>query len=71
MFAPFFGVCADDITPCGGESGAMATLVWLLAWLVAGTPNLEWFGSWSDWSVALLCCLVFDAFGGREVVARR
>jgi hypothetical protein len=49
----------------------MATLVWLLAWLVAGTPNLEWFGSWSDWSVALLCCLVFDAFGGREVVARR
>jgi hypothetical protein len=49
----------------------MAALVWLLAWLVAGTPDLVWFGSWNDWAVALVCCIVFDVFGGREVVARR
>jgi hypothetical protein len=23
-------------------------------WLVQGTPNLEWFGSWNDRAVALL-----------------
>jgi hypothetical protein len=49
----------------------LATLVWLLAWLVAGTPDLEWFGAWNDWAVALVACLVFDAFGGRHVVARQ
>ena len=36
----------------------------------AGNPNLEWFGTWNDWSVALLACIVFDVFSGREVRAR-
>jgi hypothetical protein len=44
----------------------MASLVWLIVWLVKGTPNLEWFGSWNDWAVALLGCIVFDVFSGRE-----
>ena len=44
----------------------MATLVWLIVWLIQGTPNLEWFGSWNDWAVALLCCIIFDVFSGRE-----
>ena len=43
----------------------MATLVWLIVWLAQGTPNLEWFGSWNDWAVALLCCIIFDAFSGQ------
>jgi hypothetical protein len=71
MFASFLGDCADDSPPRVGEPGSMATLAWLLAWLVAGAPDLAWFGSWNDWAVALLCCIVFDVFGGREVVARR
>jgi hypothetical protein len=44
----------------------VASLVWLIVWLVKGTPNLEWFGSWNDWAVALLCCIIFDVFSGRE-----
>jgi hypothetical protein len=44
----------------------MASLVWLIVWLVRGTPNLEWFGSWNDWAVALLGCIVFDVFSGQK-----
>ena len=44
----------------------MASLIWLIVWLVQGTPNLEWFGTWNDWAVALLACIVFDVFSGRE-----
>jgi hypothetical protein len=49
----------------------MACFVWLVAWLIAGTPDLQWFGSWNDWAVALLGCIVFDAFSGRRVATRR
>jgi hypothetical protein len=49
----------------------MASIVWLIVWLVQGTPNLEWFGSWNDWAVALLGCLVFDVFSGREAAGSR
>lgn len=49
----------------------MASLVWLIVWLIQGTSNLEWFGSWNDWSVALLGCIVFDVFSGREAGSRR
>jgi hypothetical protein len=49
----------------------MASLIWLIVWLVQGTPNLEWFGSWNDWAVALLGCLIFDVFSGREAAGRR
>src|SRR5215211_3603380 len=49
----------------------MASLVWLIVWLVKGTPNQEWFGSWNDWAVALLGCLVFDVFSGRAVADSR
>jgi hypothetical protein len=38
--------------------------------LVQGTPNLEWFGTWDDSSVALLGCIIFDVFSGREVSSR-
>jgi hypothetical protein len=46
--------------------GVMATLIWLIVWLVQGTPNLEWFGSWNDWAVALLGCIVLDVFSGQK-----
>jgi hypothetical protein len=36
----------------------------------AGNADLEWFGTWNDWSVALLGCVVFDVFSGREVSSR-
>ena len=45
----------------------MASLIWLIVWLVQGTPNLEWFGTWNDWAVALLGCIIFDVFSGGEV----
>jgi hypothetical protein len=48
----------------------MASAVWLVVWLVKGTPNLEWFGTWNDWAAALLACAVFDLFSGREAVGR-
>jgi hypothetical protein len=50
---------------------AVASFVWLIVWLVQGTPNLEWFGTWNDWAVALLGCAIFDVFGGREARKRR
>jgi hypothetical protein len=28
--------------------------------------NVEWFGTWNDWAVALLGCIIFDLFSGRE-----
>jgi hypothetical protein len=49
----------------------VASFVWLIVWLVQGTPNLEWFGSWNDWAVALLGCAIFDVFSGREARKRR
>jgi hypothetical protein len=49
----------------------MATLIWLVVWLAKGTPNLEWFGSWNDWAVALLGCIVFDVFSGQHGASRR
>ena len=45
---------------------SVASVVWLIVWLVKGTPNLTWFGTWNDWSVALLGCAIFDVFSGRE-----
>ncbi len=27
---------------------------------------MEWFGSWNEWAVALLGCIIFDVFSGRE-----
>lgn len=49
----------------------MASFVWLIVWLVQSTPNLEWFGSWNDWAVALLGCAIFDVCGGREATSSR
>jgi hypothetical protein len=49
----------------------MVSLIWLIVWLVQGTPDLIWFGSWNDWAVALLGCIIFDVFSGREAGRQR
>jgi hypothetical protein len=48
----------------------VASLIWFIVWLANGTPNLTWFGTWNDWAVALLGCIIFDVFSGREVGRR-
>jgi hypothetical protein len=53
------------------EAVLMASLIWLILWLAKGTPNLEWFGLWNDWAVALLGCIVFDVFSGPHAAAKR
>lgn len=53
------------------EGRRMASLVWLIVWLISGTPNVEWFGTWNDWAVALLGCIIFDVFGGQRAAERR
>ena len=35
-------------------------------WLASDRPDVEWFGSWNEWAVALLGCIIFDVFSGRE-----
>jgi hypothetical protein len=45
-------------------------LIWLIVRRVQGTSNLEWFGTWNDWAVALLACAVFDVFSRREAGRR-
>jgi hypothetical protein len=66
---PLFGPSVAGRS-CARKSELMASLIWLIVWLVQGTPNLEWFGTWNDWAVALLCCIVFDVFSGREAAGR-
>jgi hypothetical protein len=46
----------------------MASLIWLIVWIVQGTPNLEWFGSWNDWAVGLLGCIIFDVLWRQSLV---
>lgn len=49
----------------------MASLIWLIVWLIAGLPDLQGFGTWNDWAVALLGCIVFDIFGSRQAARAR
>jgi hypothetical protein len=41
------------------------TIIWLIVWLVHGTPHVEWFSSdWNNWGISLAICLAIDIFGG-------
>lgn len=40
----------------------MLLLIWLLVWLVAGTPALV---TWNVWLVALIACAVLTLFARR------
>lgn len=41
------------------------TVIWLIVWLIEGTPELH---QWNNWLVALLICLAVDVFGGSSQV---
>lgn len=38
------------------------TLIWLLVWLIEGTPYLH---EWNAWLVSLIVCLLIDLTGGK------
>ncbi|MFC4071867.1 hypothetical protein [Actinoplanes subglobosus] len=39
------------------------TVIWLIVWLVQGTPPVASWGPWNDWGVALFVCLALDLIG--------
>jgi hypothetical protein len=40
------------------------TFIWLIVWLIAHTPEVDLFGPWNNWGVALAVCVVIDLLGG-------
>jgi hypothetical protein len=39
------------------------TVIWLIVWLITGTPVVTAFGGWNSWGVALVVCLAIDVLG--------
>jgi hypothetical protein len=39
------------------------TVIWLIVWLVKGTPDIVAWGPWNSWGVALFVCLGLDLIG--------
>jgi hypothetical protein len=39
------------------------TVIWLIVWLVQGTPPVVSWGPWNGWGVALFVCLAVDLIG--------
>lgn len=36
------------------------TFIWLVVWLIAGTPDVDSWGPWNSWGIALFVCLAID-----------
>ncbi|GAA2608074.1 hypothetical protein GCM10010436_07300 [Paractinoplanes durhamensis] len=51
----------------------MMTVIWLIVWLVQGTPDVASWGPWNNWGIALFVCLGVDVIGalGRSGRPRR
>lgn len=47
------------------------TFIWLIVWLIAGTPAVESWGPWNNWGTALFVCLAIDLLGSLGAGARR
>jgi hypothetical protein len=49
------------------------TVIWLIVWLVEGTPDVVAWGPWNSWGVALFVCLGLDLIAaiGRSGSGRR
>ena len=47
------------------------TLIWLIVWLIAGTPAVQSWGPWNNWGVALFVCLAIDLLGALGANGRR
>jgi hypothetical protein len=39
------------------------TVIWLIVWLIQGTPPVVSWGPWNGWGVALFVCLAIDLIG--------
>lgn len=39
------------------------TVIWLIVWLIQGTPDVASWGPWNGWGVALFVCLAVDLIG--------
>jgi len=46
------------------------TLIWLIVWLIAGTPEVVSWGPWNNWGTALFVCLAIDLIGALGAGAR-
>ncbi|GAA1032620.1 hypothetical protein GCM10009557_31690 [Virgisporangium ochraceum] len=46
------------------------TFIWLVVWLLFRTPDVELFGPWNDWGVALAVCAAIDLLGALKVRPR-
>jgi hypothetical protein len=47
------------------------TIIWLIVWLVQGTPDVASWGPWNSWGVALFVCLAVDLIGALSRPGRR
>lgn len=47
------------------------TFIWLVAWLISGTPRVASWGPWNNWGVALFVCIAIDLLGGLGAGSRR
>jgi len=36
------------------------TVIWLIVWLLAHTPDVAVFGPWNSWGIALVVCFGID-----------
>ena len=39
------------------------TVLWLILWYFNDTPPISFSGSWSNWTIALVVCIVIDILG--------
>jgi len=46
------------------------TVIWLIVWLLAQTPDVAVFGPWNNWGIALVVCFGIDMLGVLRANAR-
>jgi hypothetical protein len=39
------------------------TVIWLIVWLLAHTPDVAVVGPWNSWGIALVVCFGIDLLG--------
>ena len=47
------------------------TIIWLIVWLLNGTPVVASWGPWNGWGIALFVCLAIDLIGAIGSGGRR
>lgn len=47
------------------------TFIWLIVWLIFGTPAVQSWGPWNNWGTALFVCLAIDLLGALGANSRR